>query len=443
MYRPEEAPVYFDGPPPGYGSMLTRVMEDQPARDLPTLMSVSLLKTDNEVWSLGTDYARLIPHEQLPDIMTGEHSYDVSETRIIYRTEAKVQTPECTCQFPQDIYVNSVDGSTIPHRIASTRVVVSPTLNYAGTKAAWLEIKGKKSSKIVVYDIVQDIEYTLVDDMDLLSASFVFSKVDNALYLISANDILVSPIAETPLSGTLNSPVLPSLITETTSLSGVQALPNGDILATRLSYASPNEVILIRDPQGMKIVKQASHVNDAIVHRTNLTEGEAFAIPGMENAHGWLLKPKGWIKNDGVKRPVVLIHYEGSGAWNDQWFKLSNPNVLAAQGFFVVLMNSNSPTYSYQVDCSNTSGPQVLAKLSAGWNHTLLTYLEIDRQKAIFIDEDSSEMMVNAINASGARHGLRFKLAFGIFSNEYDLHFEGRDSKSVYQAYDFLQSVAE
>lgn len=29
MYRPEEAPVYFDGPPPDYASMLTRVMEDR------------------------------------------------------------------------------------------------------------------------------------------------------------------------------------------------------------------------------------------------------------------------------------------------------------------------------------------------------------------------------------------------------------------------------
>lgn len=119
------------------------------------------------------------------------------------------------------------------------------------------------------------------------------------------------PIPETPLFGSLNSPVLPSLITETTALSGVQALPDGNILATRLSYASPNEVIVIRDPQGAKVVEQASHVNDDIVHRTNLTEGEAFLIPGMENTHGWLLKPKGWIKNDGVKRPVVLIHYEG------------------------------------------------------------------------------------------------------------------------------------
>ncbi|KAJ8701898.1 Dipeptidyl-peptidase 5, variant 2 [Pleurotus ostreatus] len=313
MYRPEEAPVYFDGPPPDYTSMLTRVMEDRATGDMPTLMSVSLLKADSDAWSLGTDYARLIPHEQLPDISTERH-YDVSRTRIIYRTEAEVEIPDCTCRFPQDIYVNTIDGSTIPRRIASARVVVSPTLNHAGTKAAWVEIKGKENSRIVVYDIVQDIEFTLIDDMDLTSASLVFSKVDNTLYFISANDILVSVysllIPQTPLSGPLDSPV-PNLITETTSLSRIQALPNGNILATRLSYASPNEVIIIHNPQGAKVVEQVSHLNDDTVQRTNLTEGEAFEIPGMENAHGWLLKPKGWIKNDGIKRPVVLIHYEG------------------------------------------------------------------------------------------------------------------------------------
>ncbi|KDQ31372.1 hypothetical protein PLEOSDRAFT_1102342 [Pleurotus ostreatus PC15] len=380
MYRPEEAPVYFDGPPPDYTSMLTRVMEDRATGDMPTLMSVSLLKADSDAWSLGTDYARLIPHEQLPDISTERH-YDVSGTRIIYRTEAEVEVPDCTCRFPQDIYVNTIDGSTIPRRIASARVVVSPTLNHAGTKAAWVEIKGKENSRIVVYDIVQDIEFTLIDDMDLTSASLVFSKVDNTLYFISANDILVSVysllIPQTPLSGPLDSPVPPNLITETTSLSRIQALPNGNILATRLSYASPNEVMIIHDPQGAKVVEQVSHLNDDIVQRTNLTEGEAFVIPRMENAHGWLLKPKGWIKNDGIKRPVVLIHYEGSGAWSEQWFKLSNPNVLAAQGFFVVLMNSNSPAHIFRVnEYSNNPEPHMLAKLSAGWNHILLTYLE-------------------------------------------------------------------
>ncbi|KAF9492064.1 hypothetical protein BDN71DRAFT_1591857 [Pleurotus eryngii] len=136
----QEAPVYFDGPPPDYGSMYTRVMEDRATGDMPTPMPVSLLKSDSDVWSLGTDYARLIPHE---------------------------------------IYVNNIDASKIKRRIASARVVISPTLNHAGAKAAWLEIKGTKNSRIVVYGIVQDIGFTLIDDMDLPSASLVFSKVGN------------------------------------------------------------------------------------------------------------------------------------------------------------------------------------------------------------------------------------------------------------------------
>ncbi|KAL4261804.1 hypothetical protein AB1N83_006458 [Pleurotus pulmonarius] len=441
-YPPEEEETeqFVEDPPPFFASMFERLdgLDSDSRDETPALLSVSLSRADDGSWALGTDYIRLTPYEPFPEI-TKQHDYDLSEAHIIYKIDAEVEPIGCTCgvEFPRDIYVNSIDGSITARRIASARSATSLKLNKSGTKAAWFE----DNSKIVIYDLLQDVEFTLIDRMGVHPTSLVFSEVDDTLYFIGGNDILVSiyslPVPEIPLSASLSSYPIPTLITETTSLRGLQALPSGNLLTTRLSYASPNEVVLIRDPQRSKIAEQITHVNDDIVRRTNLSEGEAFDIPGMANAHGWILKPKGWVKDDGIARPAILIHYKGPGAWRTQWSKLSNPNIFSAQGFFVVLISTNPRPRV----C--TSDPHRLTKLSAGWNHILSEYLEIDRQRTIFIDEDTNENILRAVTDSGSKHGLRFKLAFGTFSTRYNLYYQCFNYDDIYRAYDFLQSVTD
>ncbi|KDQ31364.1 hypothetical protein PLEOSDRAFT_1102336 [Pleurotus ostreatus PC15] len=474
-YGPEEEAEQLEDPPPFFGSMFERLDDsDLDSRDeRPALLSVSLSKTDDGSWALGTDYIRLTPHEPLPEI-TEQHAYDLSEARIIYAIDAEVEPSGCMCglELPHDIYVNSIDGSTTARRIAKARSVTSPRLNNAGAKAAWFE----DNVKIVIYDLLQDVEFTLIDRMDVHPTSLVFSEVDDTLYFTGGNDIMVSvyslPVPEIPLSAPLDPHPVPTFITETTSLRGLQALPNGSLLATLLSYASPNEVVLIRDPQGSNLVEQITHVNDGVIRRTNLTGGEAFDIPGIDNAHGWIFKAKDWVKDDGIKRPAILIHYKGEyceitvvsrsdvwglevpvhGVTNGPSYQtpiVSLPStivclaeskdrqVFAAQGFFVVLISTNPLPRV----CS--SDPQRLKKLSAGWNHVLSTYPEIDCLRTIFIDEDLNETILRAVTDSGSRHGFQFKLAFGTFSTGHNLYFQCLDRDDVYRAYDFLQSVAQ
>ncbi|KAF9489041.1 hypothetical protein BDN71DRAFT_368296 [Pleurotus eryngii] len=91
-----------------------------------------------------------------------------------------------------------IDGSTMARQIASARAATSPKLNNAGTKAAWF----KDKSKIVIYDLLHDIELTLIDQMGVHPTSLVFSEVDDVLYFIGGNDILVYvcslPVPEAP-----------------------------------------------------------------------------------------------------------------------------------------------------------------------------------------------------------------------------------------------------
>ncbi|KAF7436256.1 hypothetical protein PC9H_003085 [Pleurotus ostreatus] len=451
-YGPEEEAEQLEDPPPFFGSMFERLDDsDLDSYVVRELRMSDLSKTDDGSWALGTDYIRLTPHEPLPEI-TEQHAYDLSEARIIYAIDAEVEPSGCMCglELPHDIYVNTIDGSTTARRIAKARSVTSPRLNNAGTKAAWFE----DNAKIVIYDILQDVEFTLIDRMDLYPTSLVFSEVDDTLYFTGGNDIMVSvyslPVPETPLSGPLDPHPVPTFIKETTSLRGLQALPNGSLLATLLSYASPNEVVLIRDPQGSNLVEQITHVNDGIIRRTNLTGGEAFDIPGIDNAHGWIFKAKGWVKDDGIKRPAILIHYKGeyceitvvsrSDVWGLEVLVHGVTNGLIYQtpiGFFVVLISTNPLPRV----CS--SDPQRLKKLSAGWNHVLSAYLEIDRLRTIFIDEDLNETILRAVTDSGSKHGFQFRLAFGTFSTDHNLYFQCLDRDDVYRAYDFLQSVAQ
>ncbi len=66
----------------------------------------------------------------------------------------------------------------------------------------------------------------------------------------------------------------------------------------------------------------------------NLDVGESFWFEGAEgkNVQGWLMKPKGWKKDDKKKVwPVaVLIHGGPQNAWVDDWSTRWNFNGVHA-----------------------------------------------------------------------------------------------------------------
>ena len=88
-----------------------------------------------------------------------------------------------------------------------------------------------------------------------------------------------------------------------------------------------------------------SHLNDTLVSEVQLSKLEPFWFSGAEgtNVQGFLIKPPNF--DPSKKYPVkFLIHGGPQGAWGDAWSYRWNPELMAASGYVVVMVNPRGST---------------------------------------------------------------------------------------------------
>jgi dipeptidyl aminopeptidase/acylaminoacyl peptidase len=154
-------------------------------------------------------------------------------------------------------------------------------------------------------------------------------------------------------------------------------------LYSQASFTKPNDAYIIRgldqlpasydswdkDTKNLKAssfaVSQLTRFTKEELKGKHLDAGEEFYFEGAEKKiQGWILKPKGYSKDDKKKwAPLLLIHGGPQGAWEDGWSTRWNPNgmtwphrrgrdlradlgiaVFAQQGYFVVAINPSGST---------------------------------------------------------------------------------------------------
>ncbi|HEX4067283.1 MAG TPA: S9 family peptidase [Acidobacteriaceae bacterium] len=90
---------------------------------------------------------------------------------------------------------------------------------------------------------------------------------------------------------------------------------------------------------------QLSHLNDALLGEVEMPEMETFFFPsiGKVQVQGFLIRPPGFDASK--KYPVkFLIHGGPEGAWGDSWSYRWNPELFAANGYLVVMINPGGST---------------------------------------------------------------------------------------------------
>jgi dipeptidyl aminopeptidase/acylaminoacyl peptidase len=88
-----------------------------------------------------------------------------------------------------------------------------------------------------------------------------------------------------------------------------------------------------------------SHLNDGLLTDLNLTKMESYWFDGAEGAkvQGFIVKPPDFDPKK--KYPVkFLIHGGPQGAWGDAWSYRWNPELMAASGYVVVMVNPRGST---------------------------------------------------------------------------------------------------
>src|ERR1700757_2848891 len=143
----------------------------------------------------------------------------------------------------------------------------------------------------------------------------------------------------------------------------IAVTPDGKtLLFTRMSFKAPNEIFgadataegcpartgnVDKGKENCSLAKDwpITHANDQLLSQISMSDGEPFWFKGSngEDVEASLVKPPDFDASK--KYPVkFLIHGGPQGAWGDDWSYRWNPELFAANGYVVIMINFHGST---------------------------------------------------------------------------------------------------
>jgi len=124
------------------------------------------------------------------------------------------------------------------------------------------------------------------------------------------------------------------------------------LLFTRMSLQAPNQIFSVAQFSGclgkcrdVIVPTQLTHLNDVVLSQVAMSPLESFWFTGAHNdkVQGFLVKPPNFDASR--KYPLkFLIHGGPQGAWGNDWSYRWNPELFAANGYVVVMINFHGST---------------------------------------------------------------------------------------------------
>jgi len=175
------------------------------------------------------------------------------------------------------------------------------------------------------------------------------------------------------------------------------------------------KIVFKKDPtdQGYKLPLyeplQLTHLNDALLAQLDLPKMESFWFTAADKTklEGFLIRPPGF---DAAKKYPVkfLIHGGPQGNWGDDWSYRWNPELFAANGYVVVMINPRGSTGYGQAIVDGVNGDwggKPFTDLMEGLDYAEHHYPFIDKQRECALGASYGGYMANWILG----HTNRFK----------------------------------
>jgi len=290
--------------------------------------------------------------------------------------------------------------------------------------------------RLMLYDRATGQRRSLTENLDRWVGGFVWAPDSSRIYFV-AEDKGEQPIYLVSVKGG-DIRQLDRHINDDLTLT-----PNGGTLVfTRMSVRFPNEIYkleLVKDGvlqcngagtsagcATCKIVATCvatplSHLNDALLSQVEMPPLQPFWFTGAEKSRvqGFLLKPPNFDAHK--KYPVkFLIHGGPQGAWHDAWSYRWNPELFAADGYVVVMINFHGSTGYGQkfIDAINGDwGGRPYIDLMRGLDYVERHYPFVDKDRECALGASYGGYMVNWILG----HTTRFQCLVshdGMFNTE-------------------------
>jgi dipeptidyl aminopeptidase/acylaminoacyl peptidase len=128
-----------------------------------------------------------------------------------------------------------------------------------------------------------------------------------------------------------------------------------------------------------------THLNDSLLAQLDLPKMDSFWFPSAngDKVQGFLIRPPGF--DPAKKYPVkFLIHGGPQGAWGDAWSYRWNPELFAADGYVVVMVNPHGSTgygQKFVAEVSGDWGGLPYTDLMRGLDYAEAHYSFIDKSR--------------------------------------------------------------
>jgi dipeptidyl aminopeptidase/acylaminoacyl peptidase len=204
------------------------------------------------------------------------------------------------------------------------------------------------------------------------------------------------------------------------------------VVATRMTVKAPNEVVALVSASGapnakagisipgipgkagfgpitVSQVNPVTHLNDVIFAQLDEPKMEDFWFTAADKTklQGFLIRPPAF--DPAKKYPVkFLIHGGPQGAWGDDWSYRWNPELFAANGYVVVMINMRGSTGYGQTVVDGVNGDwggKPFTDLMEGLDYAEQHYSFIDKNRECALGASYGGYMANWVEG----HTNRFK----------------------------------
>jgi dipeptidyl aminopeptidase/acylaminoacyl peptidase len=171
--------------------------------------------------------------------------------------------------------------------------------------------------------------------------------------------------------------------------SSVQLTADGrTLVASVMTVRHPASITSIKLDEnggGGAAVVRLTHLNDALLAQLDLPKMESFMFPGAgdTSVQGFMIRPPGF--DAGKKYPLkFLMHGGPQTAWGDAWSYRWNAELLAANGYIVVMINRRGSTgygQKFVDEVSGDWGGKAYVDLMKGLDYAEAKYPFIDKTR--------------------------------------------------------------
>ncbi len=268
---------------------------------------------------------------------------------------------------------------------------------------------------LMIYEMATGKTANLTENFDRSIGKVVWSKDGKSLFL-EVEDQGYHVLYQITSTGGQ-----PKKLTEKTydNLVGLSA---SGLISRRTSFTMPHEIFSISTDG--KTAKQLTQVNTEKLAMLNLPKADEFWFKGADsaNVHGFLLKPPQF---DAAKKyaMVYLVHGGPQGAWTNSWSWRWNPELFAAPGYVVALVNPRGSTgygQKFTDEITKDWGGRVYVDLMNGVDYLIAANKFIDPDRIGAAGGSYGGYMMNWMNG----HTDRFKcfVSHASIMNKYNMY---------------------